>query len=129
MALLKALHGRNHQAVASNGPNDQQLHRLELAGKKRKIDRFFVSERLGAPKPARAFFDVAFAALYDVRETAVMPADCVIIGDSLTSDMTGGRQYGMKTCFYRRPGAAEGTNVTWQVTDLRQIPALLEGTA
>ena len=35
----------------------------------------------------------------------------------------------MKTCYYRRTGAAEGTDVTWQVTDLRQIPALLEGTA
>ena len=58
-----------------------------------------------------------------------MPADCVIIGDSLTSDMAGGRQYGMKTCYYRRPGTAEGTDVTWQVTDLRQISALLEGTA
>lgn len=53
----------------------------------------------------------------------------MIIGDSLTSDMAGGRQYGMKTCYYRCPGAAEGTDVTWQVTDLRQIPALLEGTA
>lgn len=83
----------------------------------------------GRVQAGRAFFDGAFAALNDGRETAVTPADCVIIGDSLTSDMAGGRQYGMKTCYYRRPGAAEGTDVTWQVTDLRQIPALLEGTA
>ena len=41
--------------------------------------------------------------------------------------MAGGRQCGMKTCYYRRPGAPEGADVTWQVTDLRQIPALLEG--
>lgn len=129
MELLETLHGKYPLAVASNGPYDQQLHRLELAGMKRYFDWFFVSERLGASKPARAFFDGVFAALNDGRETVVMPADCVIIGDSLTSDMAGGRQYGMKTCYYRRPGAAEGTDVTWQVTDLRQIPALLEGTA
>ena len=127
--LLQSLSGRALLCVASNGPYEQQLHRLELAGMKRYFDWFFVSERLGASKPARAFFDGAFAALNDGRETAVMPADCVIIGDSLTSDMVGGRQYGMKTCYYRRPGAAAGTDVTWQVTDLRQIPALLEGTA
>ena len=96
---------------------------------KRYFDWFFVSERLGASKPARAFFDGALAALNDGCEAAIAPKDCVIIGDSLTSDMAGGRQYGMKTCYYRRPGAAEGTDVTWQVTDLRQIPALLEGTA
>ena len=60
---------------------------------------------------------------------AIGPADperTLIIGDSLTSDMAGGRQYGMKTCYYRRPGAPEGADVTWQVTDLRQIPVLLE---
>ena len=129
MELLEALHGKYPLAVASNGPYDQQLHRLELAGMKRYFDWFFVSERLGVSKPARAFFDGAFAALNDGCEAAIAPKDCVIIGDSLTSDMAGGRQYGMKTCYYRRPGAAEGTDVTWQVTDLRQIPALLEGTA
>ena len=104
MELLEALHGKYPLAVASNGPYGQQLHRLELAGMKRYFDWFFISERLGALPPEK----------------------CVIIGDSLTSDMAGGRQYGMKTCYYRRPGAPEGADVTWQVTDLRQIPALLE---
>lgn len=127
MELLEALHGRYPLAVASNGPYDQQLHRLELAGMKRYFDRFFVSERLGASKPAPAFFDGAFAELNAGRTEPLRPADCVIIGDSLTSDMAGGRQYGMRTCYYRRPGAAEGADVTWQVTDLRQIPELLEG--
>ena len=98
-----------------NEPADHLVHDgdvLELAGMKRYFDWFFVSERLGASKPARDFFDGAFAALNDGCEAAIAPKDCVIIGDSLTSDMAGGRQYGMKTCYYRRPGAAEGTDVT-----------------
>ena len=127
MELLEALHGKYPLAVASNGPYDQQLHRLELAGMKRYFDWFFISERLGASKPAAAFFDGAFAQLNEGRAAPLPPEKCVIIGDSLTSDMAGGRQYGMKTCYYRRPGAPEGADVTWQVTDLRQIPTLLEG--
>ena len=127
MELLEALHGKYPLAVASNGPYDQQLHRLELAGMKRYFDWFFVSERLGASKPARAFFDGAFAALNDGRETAVMPADCVIIGDSLTSDMAGGRGCGLKTVYYRRPGAAPANDsVDVTAEDLRDIPALLQ---
>lgn len=55
MALLKALHGKYPLAVASNGPYDQQLHRLELVGMKRYFDWFFVSERLGASKPPGPF--------------------------------------------------------------------------
>ena len=93
------------------------------------FDWFFISERLGASKPVGGVsFDGAFAAAErGARRAHACRRICVIIGDSLTSDMAGGRQYGMKTCYYRRPGAPEGADVTWQVTDLRQIPALLEG--
>ena len=125
MELLRALHGSYSLAVASNGPYEQQLHRLELAGMKPYFDWFFVSEKLGVSKPAAAFFDGAFAELNKGRETPVHPADCVIIGDSLTSDMAGGRGYGMRTCYFRRPGASESRDVSWQVSDLRQIPELL----
>lgn len=125
MELLRALHGSYTLAVASNGPYEQQLHRLELAGMKPYFDWFFVSEKLGVSKPAAAFFDGAFAELNKGRETPVRPADCVIIGDSLTSDMAGGRGYGMRTCYFRRPGAPESRDVSWQVSDLRQIPELL----
>ena len=125
MELLRALHGGYTLAVASNGPYQQQLHRLELAGMKPYFDWFFVSEKLGVSKPAAAFFDGAFAELNKGRETPVRPADCVIIGDSLTSDMAGGRGYGMRTCYFRRPGAPESRDVSWQVSDLRQIPELL----
>lgn len=125
MELLRALHGSYTLAVASNGPYQQQLHRLELAGMKPYFDWFFVSEKLGVSKPAAAFFDGAFAELNKGRETPVRPADCVIIGDSLTSDMAGGRGYGIRTCYFRRPGASESRDVSWQVSDLRQIPELL----
>ena len=125
MELLRALHGSYSLAVASNGPYEQQLHRLEIGGMKPYFDWFFVSEKLGVSKPAAAFFDGAFAELNKGRETMVRPADCVIIGDSLTSDMAGGRGYGMRTCYFRRPGASESRDVSWQVSDLRQIPELL----
>ncbi len=126
MELLEALHGQYPLAVASNGPYEQQLHRLEIAGMKRYFNWFFVSERLGISKPAPEFFDRAFALLNEGRAEPLRPAECIIIGDSLTSDMAGGRQYGMKTCYFRRSNAPESTEVTWQVTDLRQIPRLLE---
>lgn len=127
MELLEALHGKYPLAVASNGPYDQQLHRLELAGMKRYFDWFFISERLGASKPAAAFFDGAFAQLNEGRAAPLPPEKCVIIGDSLTSDMAGGRQYGMKTCYYRRPGApAAPAGVDYTVTALSRVPALLK---
>ena len=125
MELLRALHGDYTLAVASNGPYEQQLHRLEIGGMKPYFDYFFISERAGAAKPSREFFDYAFRELNENRPAPILPQETLIIGDSLSSDIAGGLQYGMKTCYYRRPGApAAPTGVDDTVTDLRQIPAL-----
>ncbi|MEI3186674.1 MAG: HAD hydrolase-like protein [Lachnospiraceae bacterium] len=48
------------------------------------------------------FFETAFEQLNENRTEKISSAETMIIGDSLTSDMAGGLQYGMKTCYYRR---------------------------
>lgn len=89
------------------------------------FDYFFISEHAGAAKPAPAFFDYAFRELNENRSVPILPQETLIIGDSLTSDIAGGLQYGMKTCYYRRPGApAAPAGVDYTVTALSQIPAL-----
>ena len=124
--LLETLHSRYTLAAASNGPYEQQLHRLALAGMKDCFTYFFISERIGASKPSPLFFDAAFREVNEGREVPVTAAEAVIIGDSLTSDMAGGRGYGMKTVYYRRPGAAPANDsVDVTVEELRAIPALL----
>lgn len=125
--LLEALRDRYLLAAASNGPYEQQLHRLALAGMKDFFDWFFISERIGASKPSKLFFDEAFRQVNEGRETPVLPEDTAIIGDSLTSDMAGGRGCGLKTVYYRRPGAAPANDsVDVTAEDLRDIPALLQ---
>ena len=124
MDLLQSLSGGALLCVASNGPYEQQLHRLEIGGMRPYFDYFFISERAGAAKPSREFFDYAFRALNGNRPDPILPQETLIIGDSLSSDMAGGLQYGMKTCYYRRSGApAAPAGVDYTVTDLRQISA------
>ena len=125
--LLEALRGRYLLAAASNGPYEQQLHRLALAGMKDFFDWFFISERIGASKPSKLFFDEAFRQVNEGRETPILPEDTAIIGDSLTSDMAGGRGCGLKPVYSRRPGAAPANDsVDVTAEDLRDIPALLQ---
>lgn len=124
--LLEALRGRYLLAAASNGPYEQQLHRLALAGMRDCFNYFFISERIRASKPSPVFFDAAFREVNEGRGTPIAPQDAAIIGDSLTSDMAGGRGYGLRTVYYRRPGAAPANDsVDVTVEDLRDIPALL----
>ena len=64
MELLQSLSGRALLCVASNGPYEQQLHRLEIGGMKQYFDYFFISEHAGAAKPAPAFFDYALSLIH-----------------------------------------------------------------
>lgn len=98
--VLEYLHGKYILCAASNGPYDQQLHRLELAGMKKFFSYFFISEQIGASKPSEEFFARSFEILNDGREKPIMPGETIIIGDSMSSDMAGGKTFGMKTCYF-----------------------------
>ena len=52
--LLQSLSRHSILCAASNGPYEQQLHRLELGGMKQYFTHFFISQRIGAAKPAAA---------------------------------------------------------------------------
>jgi|GEM_PF-57269 len=99
--MLEYLHGRYVLATASNGPYEQQKHRLEIAGLAKYFDFVFVSEAVGVQKPEKAFFDRCFEFMKE-RGVSVEPCECMIIGDSLTSDMAGGKNAGIKTCYFTR---------------------------
>ncbi len=100
--LLDALKDQYLLCAASNGPYEQQLHRLEIAGMREAFEHVFISEKMGAAKPSQQFFDYAFEELNAGRTEPITPQECMMIGDSLTSDIKGGQMYGMKTCLYRR---------------------------
>lgn len=124
--MLRYLSGKYTLCAASNGPYEQQVHRLEVAGMKRYFDYIFISEKLGASKPSEEFFKRAFAELNSGREEVIMPADTIIIGDSLTSDIDGGRNYGMKTCFYNVGGVqSDSIKADYVIDELNEVEGIL----
>ena len=88
--VLAQLYGKYRLCAASNGPYAQQVNRLRRAGMLDAFEQLFISGQLGAEKPSRVFFDRCLAQLPGVR-----PEQCLMIGDSLTADIAGGRAAGM----------------------------------
>ena len=126
-AMLEGLKGRAILCAASNGPYAQQLHRLEIADMKKYFSFFCISEKIGVAKPSKEFFDAGFAQLNTDRKPPIRPEETVIIGDSLSSDIAGGLQYGMRTVYYRRKGKPEASETVDIVTDdLSKVPTLLD---
>lgn len=109
--------------LASNGTASVQHSRLESAGLYPVFEQVFVSQELGYNKPAKEFFEACAARIpgFD-RENAMM------VGDSLSSDILGGKNAGMKTCWVNpdHKSAPEDMKPDYEIEMLSQLPALLE---
>ena len=95
--FLNAVRGKVKLYAVTNGDTMTQEARLETSGLGACFDGVFISEQMGCKKPEPAFFDQVFAAIGPVNKK-----DCLLLGDSLTSDMQGGRNAGVDTCLLGR---------------------------
>ena len=122
-ALLEQLAPRYDLYLASNGTAEVQYRRLKSAGIVSRFRGIFISQELGADKPSPAFFEKCFAAIPGFsREAAVM------VGDSLTSDIRGGRGAGIRTCWFNPHGRPARQDIVpdYEITALNQLPPLLK---
>ncbi len=95
LALCKSLHGRCGLYIATNGLRKAQEGRLERSGLKPYIDGMFISDTVGFQKPAKEYFEYIFKTL-QIEDKG----DVIMLGDSLTSDMQGGKNAGITTCLF-----------------------------
>ena len=72
----------------------------------------------GAAKPDPAYFDYVFA-----RIGGITKENCIVIGDSLSSDIRGANNYGLPCCWYdpKNSPAPADLRIDYRITDLRQL--------
>lgn len=119
--LLKYLSSKYKVYATSNATYDQQISRLKNAGFDKYFDGYFISERAGAEKPSKEFFDYCFGNLNASKQNVAL------IGDSPTADIKGGSEYGLTTIWFdkRNEKLPEGVNPTYIVKDLLDIKNIL----
>ncbi len=109
--------------IVTNGMTCVQTGKFALSSIPDLMENIFISEQLGAQKPNRKYFDRVFASIdsFCLEKT-------LIVGDSLTSDIQGGLNAGIDTCWVNRTGAsAVGLNLrpTFEISTLRQLPPIV----
>ena len=121
VALLKERGYR--QYVVTNGVNATQANKMRLSGLDRIMDGVFVSELTGYPKPRKEFFDGCFAALSDVDRNK-----CILVGDSLTSDMRGAENAGIASCWFNPEKQEKDVDVRtdYEIRRLEELISILE---
>ena len=122
-ALLDALYGDYELYLVSNGNAVVQAGRLKSAGISRYFREIFISEEIGADKPQKAYFERCFA-----RIPGFDPAQAILVGDSLTSDILGGKNAGVRTCWFNPHHRTQNAAVTpdYEIDALDQLPPLLK---
>ncbi|MBQ3911343.1 MAG: YjjG family noncanonical pyrimidine nucleotidase [Lachnospiraceae bacterium] len=121
--IVKSLMGKVRQYVVSNGTVAAQTKKLDRSKLGGMMDGIFLSEKLGVEKPNRAFFDRVFDEIGPCDL-----AEVLIVGDSLTSDIRGGMNAGIRTCWYNPAGkpVPEGYRIDYVISDLGEITGILE---
>jgi 2-haloacid dehalogenase len=106
-------------AIVTNGIERVQRRRLDKSGLRPYIADMFVSEAVGWAKPAPEYFDHVLRRLGLEDRSAAL-----VVGDSLTSDIQGGINSGLDTCYYNPGGGANVTGIV-PTYEIRRLADLL----
>ncbi len=81
--------------ITTNGLIKTQSNRFKISGLNKAVNGIYISEAIGCNKPAKEYFEYIFNELNITDKSKV-----IILGDSLTADMQGGKNAGISTCLY-----------------------------
>lgn len=105
-----------------NGLKEVQRSRLERPSLRNYIEEIIISDEIGVAKPQTGIFDVAFATMGGASKE-----ETLMIGDSLSSDIADGINYGIDTCWYnpqKRERPSE-LSITYEIGTLAELKELL----
>lgn len=120
--ILEELYTNYNLYLVSNGAKRVQDSRLESAGISKYFKDIFISEIVGCEKPNREFFDYCFSRIQDFERE-----ETIIIGDSLSSDIKGGINAGIKTVWFNPCDENNDTDIKpdYIIKDLSDFKLLL----
>jgi len=121
--LLQKYKGQIKQYAVTNGTKVAQDKKLKNSQLDTLFDGIFISDVLGVEKPNAEFFDIVFEQIGEYTKDEVL-----IVGDSLTSDIKGGNNAGILTCWYnpKKLENTKGIHVDFELTNLWEIEHILQ---
>ena len=121
-ALLETLSRDYRLYLATNGTSNVQKSRISSADISKYFQGIYISEDVGYNKPDKRYFEACFKDIPDFD-----PTETVMIGDSLTSDIKGGINAGIKTVWFNYEGKSRDDGIVpdYEIHSLDEIPGLM----
>ena len=119
LETLDALSQKYPIGIATNGLST--IQRARLRGLEDRVDKVFVSEEMGVIKPLEGFFT------YILTDRGITVDECLMIGDSLSSDIAGAKAVGMDCCWFNPTGMQNKTPFapTYEIAKLQELIEIL----
>ena len=121
LEAVKLLKGKVRQYAVTNGTLVAQRKKLAASGLDTLLDGVFISDVIGIEKPNIGFFTAVWEKI-----GSFAPDEILIIGDSLTSDIKGGNNAGIKTCWFNpdHSPAPEDLRIDYDIAELWEVPGI-----
>ncbi|MBE6558271.1 MAG: noncanonical pyrimidine nucleotidase, YjjG family [Ruminococcaceae bacterium] len=104
--FCRALYGKCRMFIITNGNTSVQKGRFDPCPLAPMFEACFISEQMGCAKPEKRFFDAVAAMIADYT-----PEDTLVVGDSLSSDIQGGINAGLDTCWFNPNGKINTSHI------------------
>ena len=119
---MDALHGRAKLGIITNGFTELQAIRLERTGMAHYFEHVIISEQVGVAKPDQAIFNHALKRMGTPCKSKVL-----MVGDNQHSDILGGINFGIETCWLNHQGVEQDANIApnYTVNSLDELKSIL----
>ncbi len=108
--------------IITNGFKEVQRPRFDRSSIKKYFEKIIVSDEINAAKPSTEYFDAVFKEINYPDKKEVL-----VIGDGLTSDIQGGINYKLDTCWINRNSILNdsGLKIKYEVSDIKELSDFL----
>lgn len=123
LALIENLYKKYKLLIVTNGLKDVQDNRIRKSIIGKYFENVVVSEEISISKPDPKIFEYALNSINYSDKSKVL-----IVGDSLTSDIQGGLNSGIDTCWFNHNNIINNTSIkpTYKITNLMDLKNILE---
>jgi|SRR5699024_934703 len=123
MDLVKSLHKDYILAMITNGLKYVQDNRIRKSSIAKYFDEIIVSEEVEVAKPDPKIFEYALDNIECKDKSKIL-----MVGDSLTSDIQGGINFGIDTCWYNPNKTFNKMNIkpTYEISKLMELKTILK---
>jgi putative hydrolase of the HAD superfamily len=123
LGLVESLHKKYKLTIVTNGLTDVQDKRIRQSAIAKYFEDIVISEEINIAKPDPKIFEHLLNNINHTDKSKVL-----IVGDSLTSDIQGGINFGIDTCWYNPNGLVNETGIKpkYEISSLMELKDILE---